>query len=120
MLLADPSYRLPAEVQGPTNTTIGVVATTATLTKAQANKLAQVSHDVLALAIRPCHSMHDGDTMFAMATGKAKGKADMVRLAGMVPWVVAQAIVRAVKSAEGLGGVPAWKELTTSTQKGAR
>ena len=52
------------------NTTIGVVATSARLTKAEATKLAGVAHDGLARAIRPAHSMFDGDTVFALATGE--------------------------------------------------
>lgn len=55
----------------PLNTTIGVVATSATLTKAQCTKMAMVAHDGLARAIRPAHSMFDGDTIFALATGAA-------------------------------------------------
>ena len=51
------------------NTTIGVVATNAPLTKEQANKVASVAHDGLAMAVRPAHTISDGDTMFALATG---------------------------------------------------
>ncbi len=54
----------------PLNTTIGVVATTASLTKAECNKLASVAHDGLARAIRPVHSMLDGDSIFGIATGR--------------------------------------------------
>ena len=54
----------------PLNTTIGLVATTAALSKAECNKLASVAHDGLARAIRPVHSMLDGDTIFAVATGR--------------------------------------------------
>lgn len=93
------------------NTAIGVVATNATLTKGQANKLAQISHDGLALAIRPCHTMHDGDTMFALATSKISGTADMIRLCAAVPRVVSLAVVRAIQTAESLAGIPSWKEI---------
>ena len=55
------------------NTTIGVVATNARLTKEQAHKLASISHNGLALAIRPVHTMVDGDTMFALSTGEKDG-----------------------------------------------
>jgi L-aminopeptidase/D-esterase-like protein len=55
-----------------TNTTIGVVATDATLTKAQADKVAQMAHDGMARAIRPAHTLFEGDTIFCMATGKQK------------------------------------------------
>ncbi len=54
------------------NTSIGIVATDAVLTKVQAQKVAQMAHDGLGRAIRPCHTMFDGDTLFAMATGKKK------------------------------------------------
>lgn len=114
---ADPAYT-HASTSTPaasmTNTTIGVVATSATLTKGQANKLAQVAHDGLAMAIRPCHTLHDGDVMFALATGHVSRPDDMHRLCGVVPHVVAQAVVRAVKTATGLAGVPSWKEVTDS------
>jgi L-aminopeptidase/D-esterase-like protein len=55
-----------------TNTTIGVVATDATLTKAQAHKVAEMAHDGMGRAIRPAHTLFEGDTIFCMATGKRK------------------------------------------------
>ena len=58
-----------ARDRAPFNTTLGVVATDAALTKAQAHKLAGVAHDGLARAVRPSHLMSDGDTFFALATG---------------------------------------------------
>jgi L-aminopeptidase/D-esterase-like protein len=63
---------LPAQSKGAPakNTSIGVVATDAALTKVQAKKIAEMAHDGLGRAIRPCHTMFDGDTLFAMATGK--------------------------------------------------
>jgi L-aminopeptidase/D-esterase-like protein len=61
----------------PLNTTIGVVATDASLTKAQCAKLAGVAHDGMARAIRPAHSMFDGDTVFALATGDGPGPAPL-------------------------------------------
>ncbi len=94
------------------NTTIGVVATNAGLTKSQANKLAAVSHDGLAMAVRPAHLMSDGDTMFALATGEYAGEASMNRLCAAAALCVSRAIVRAVKKATGLGGVKAVSELT--------
>lgn len=59
-----------AEIRRPLNTTIGVVATSARLSKAECTKLAAVAHDGLARAVRPAHSMNDGDTVFALATGR--------------------------------------------------
>ena len=94
-----------------TNTTIGVVATNATLNKEQANKLADVAHDGLALAVRPAHTMVDGDTIFAVATGGLDRPSDMNRLCAAAVVCVSRAIVSGVTKAEGLGGVPAVSEL---------
>ena len=99
----------------PTNTTIGVVATDASLDKEQVNKMAQLAHDGLARAIRPAHTMLDGDAMFALATGK-KGPGDVTVLGAVAAEVVATAIVRAVRQAEGLAGVPAARDME---QRGA-
>ena len=101
---------------GIANTTIGVVATDASLTREEANFLAQVSHDGLALAIRPCHTIRDGDTMFALATGQnvgqAAGRVDLTLLGAAAVEVTAQAVLRAISTASGLGGIPASSELT--------
>ena len=97
--------------RGGQNTTIGVVATNATLTKSQANKLADVSHDGLAMAVRPAHLMSDGDTMFALATGGHEAEANMNRLCAAAALCTSRAIVRAVRKATGLGGVKAVSEL---------
>jgi L-aminopeptidase/D-esterase-like protein len=79
---------------GRSHTVIGVVATNARLTKEGANKVAQMAHDGLARVIRPAHTMFDGDTLFALATGR---KAADVNLVGAyAAEVVAEAIVRAV------------------------
>ena len=94
-----------------TNTTIGVVATNARLTKEQANKLASVAHDGLALAVRPAHTMSDGDTIFALATGESDGPAEMHRLSGAAVLSVSRAIVRGVRAATGPGGIPGVSEL---------
>jgi L-aminopeptidase/D-esterase-like protein len=84
-----------------TNTTIGVVATDAILTKAQAHRLAQVAHDGLARAINPVHTLLDGDTLFAMGTGQAGRTASMLLLSTLAAEVTAQAVVRAVLAARG-------------------
>jgi L-aminopeptidase/D-esterase-like protein len=68
-LLAGAGFWPAPQGPRPLNTTIGVVATDASLTKAQCAKLAGVAHDGMARAIRPAHSMFDGDTIFALATG---------------------------------------------------
>ena len=93
------------------NTTIGVVATDARLNREEANLLARVSHDGLALAIRPCHTIRDGDTMFALATGQGAEPGDFTALGAGAVEVTAQAVLRAVTAATGLGGIPAVGEL---------
>ena len=95
-----------------TNTTIGVVATNVRLTKPQAGRLATVAHDGLALAVRPAHTMHDGDTIFALATGQSDQPADMNRLSAAAVTCVARAIVRGVRQATGMGGIPSIRELS--------
>ena len=94
-----------------TNTTIGVVATDAALTREEANFLAGVSHDGLALTIRPCHTIRDGDTMFALSTGRAPHAVELTRLGAAAVEVTARAVLRAVQTATGLGGIPAVSEL---------
>ena len=96
------------------NTTIGVVATNATLTKEEANKLAAIAHDGLALAVRPAHTMRDGDTIFAVATGNEAGKADMLRLGAAAVTCVSRAIVRGVRCATGLEEIPSIGELAST------
>ena len=101
----------PAPPTGPVNTTIGVVATDARLSREEANYLARVSHDGLAMTIRPCHTIRDGDTMFAMATGAAESGADLTALGAAAAEVTAQSVLAAVRRATGLGGIPAVSEL---------
>jgi len=94
------------------NTTIGVVATNARLTKTQATKLAQMAHDGLARAIYPAHTMGDGDTIFALATGGAQTpQYDVSRVGALGADVMAEAIVRAVRAASSLPGYPAARDL---------
>jgi L-aminopeptidase/D-esterase-like protein len=87
------------------NTVIGVVATNARLNKEQANKIAQMAHNGLARCIRPAHTMHDGDIIFAIATGKHK--ADVNIVGAFAAEVVALAILRAVRCAQAVAGLPA-------------
>jgi len=101
-------------ILGFANTTLAVVATNAYLTKEAANKVAQMAHDGLARTIRPVHTMLDGDTVFALATGKLsrKGKgADPSVVGAAAAEVLAEAVVRAVQAAEELAGVPAARDL---------
>lgn len=83
-------------------TTIAVVATNARLTKAQANKVAQMADDGLARAIRVVHGTGDGDTVFAMATGTATGNASVNAIGGAAADALSRAIIRAMKAAEGI------------------
>ncbi len=85
-------------------TVIGVVATNARLNKEEACKVAQMAQDGLARAIRPAHTMYDGDTLFTLATGAMT--ADLNLVGAYAAEVVARAIVRAVRCAKGRGGVP--------------
>jgi len=97
------------EFSGPRNTVVGVVATNARLSKEEANKVAQMAHNGLARAVRPAHTMFDGDTLFALATGSIE--ADVNTVGAYAAEVVAEAIVRAIKAAEGVAGLPAWRDL---------
>ncbi|HRL31394.1 MAG TPA: P1 family peptidase, partial [Ottowia sp.] len=91
----------PLSLLAGVNTTIGVVATDAPLAKAQCQRLAGAGHDGLARAIRPVHTMSDGDTLFALATGQAPAL-DFNVLCIMAAEAVARACVNAVRAAEGI------------------
>jgi L-aminopeptidase/D-esterase-like protein len=86
------------------NTVIGVVATNAKLTKPGAAKVAQMAHDGLARAVRPAHTMLDGDTIFALSTGNKA--ADVTTIGAFAAEVMTQAILRAVRMAASAGGLP--------------
>jgi L-aminopeptidase/D-esterase-like protein len=86
------------------NTVIGVVATNAKLTKAQATKVAQMAQDGIARTIRPAHMMLDGDVVFALSTGARK--ADVSSVGAFAAEVMAEAILRAVKMAKPVGELP--------------
>ena len=95
---------LPVPLQAGSATTLGVVATDAVLTKAQANKMAQMAHDGLARAINPVHTMTDGDTVFALATGASRKTAHLTLLGALGAEVMATAVLRAVRAATALSG----------------
>ncbi|MDF2680418.1 MAG: peptidase [Brevibacillus sp.] len=92
-----------------TNTTIAVVASNANLNKVQANKIAQMAHNGLAKTIHPVHTMSDGDTVFAVATGGVDASVNLV--GALCVEVLAEAVVNAILSAKGAGGVPAFQDL---------
>jgi len=92
----------PTRLVGGANTTIGVIATDASLTKAQASRLATAGHDGFARSINPAHTMLDGDTLFALGTGRAGRSLDMMVLCALAAEAVARAVVRAVQAAQPL------------------
>ena len=91
------------------NTTIGVVLTNARLTKAQASKTASTVHDAYARAIKPVHTLNDGDTVFAFASGEVEALPDAVSV--LACEAMQGAIVNAVRQAEGACGLPAARDL---------
>jgi L-aminopeptidase/D-esterase-like protein len=93
------------------NTTLVVVATNARLTKTQATKVAQMAHDGIARAIWPVHTPVDGDTAFALATGTLSQPADLLRVGALAADATSSAILRAVRNARGLPGLPAVSDL---------
>jgi L-aminopeptidase/D-esterase-like protein len=99
----------PRPVFRPTNTTIGLVATTAALDKTQAARLAQLAMDGYRQALSPPHLDTDGDALFALSVGTAR--ADVDALGRAAADLVARAIVRAVRTATATGGLPAARDL---------
>jgi L-aminopeptidase/D-esterase-like protein len=93
------------------NSTIGVVATNARLTKAQASYLAQLADDGYARAIWPIHTIVDGDTVFALATGSKAGEPDLIAIGALAADVMATAVVRAATQATRLPNLPAARDL---------
>jgi L-aminopeptidase/D-esterase-like protein len=96
---------------GRENTTIGVIATNARLTKAQALKVAEMAHDGMARAIVPSHTPSDGDTLFALATGQLAGEPNVGAIGALAAEAVTHAILRAVRTARGLPGYPAASDI---------
>ena len=93
------------------NTTIGVVATNARLTQAQATVMAQMAHDGFARAIAPSHTPNDGDAIFALATGLHTDAPSLTTIGALAADVMAEAIVRAAHAATGIPGYPAARDL---------
>ncbi len=105
---------LPERARAGMATTIGVVGTDAQLTKAQANKLASMAHDGLARAINPAHTMQDGDTLFAVATGASGKPGDLTVLGALAAHAVAQAVLNAVRAATALPGLPCANDMESA------
>ncbi len=95
----------PPEVGVGQSTTLAVVATDAELTKPEAAKVAQMAHDGLARTIDPVHTMLDGDTVFALATGAAGVRADVTAVGAAAATALAEAVLAAVRAATSLAGV---------------
>jgi L-aminopeptidase/D-esterase-like protein len=93
------------------NTTIGLVATNAKLTKAQAQRMALMADDGFARAIYPSHTVGDGDTVFSLATGRWDGEVNLTQIGALAADVMARAIVRAATEATGLPNLPAARDL---------
>jgi L-aminopeptidase/D-esterase-like protein len=91
------------------HTVIGVVATDAALSKEQANTVAQMAHDGIARAVRPAHTQLDGDTLFALSTGRKQVDVNIV--GALAAEIVSQAIVNAIRHARSAGGIPAQSDL---------
>jgi L-aminopeptidase/D-esterase-like protein len=90
------------------NTTLGVIATNAPLDRAGCRKLAELGHDALAIAIRPVHTMLDGDTVFALSTGSAAPRTGLglLALGAAATSVMVEAVERSVRLAQSRGGIP--------------
>ena len=93
------------------NTTIGVVATNAKLTKAEITKVAQMADDGYARAINPAHTLGDGDTIFALATGRFEGEVNASMIGALAAEAMADALLAAVREATSAGGVKAIRDL---------
>lgn len=108
---AEELYRINAVMENKFtgNTTLGVILTNAAFTKAQMTKIAGMTHNGYARAIRPVHTSADGDTIYALSTGDVISDMDMVGT--LAADVMAEAIARAVRSAESAYGRPAWRDL---------
>lgn len=92
-----------------TNTTIGVVAVNAKLTKAEAKKIAQLTHNALARTIYPVHTMLDGDTIFVLGTGDKRYSLDY--LGQLATEAMEQAILNGVRSAQSMGEMESYQSL---------
>lgn len=105
-----------SRARGGENTTLGVVATNARLTKAEARRMAQMAHDGFARAIAPAHTPGDGDTVFALATGTRAGEPDLLTIGALAADAMAEAIVRAARQSAGLPDWPAVRSLPAAAR----
>ncbi len=93
------------------NTTLGIVATNAALTQAEATAVARMAHDGLARAVVPAHTPSDGDAIFALATGRHDEPVGVGTVGALAAEAMAEAVVRAVRAADGIPGYPAARDL---------
>jgi L-aminopeptidase/D-esterase-like protein len=103
--------RAAARPRPGANTTIGIVATNARMTKTEASRMALMADDGYARAIVPSHTVADGDTLFSLATGTWEGDADLSLVGALAADVMAKALIQAVTQATGLPNIPAVRDL---------
>jgi L-aminopeptidase/D-esterase-like protein len=101
--------RIPGQFVVQNNTTLGVILTTARLNAYQARKLAQMGHNALARSITPVHTLFDGDTLFSLSLGEVEADLNLIGI--LAQEMIQEAIIRAMTQADGLGLIPAWKDL---------
>lgn len=99
------------QTPGGGNTTLGVIATNASLSKTQASALAQLAGDGLVRTVWPIHTIADGDTVFALATGTKPGPPNLLTLGALAADVMSTAVLRAATQATGLPTLPAVRDL---------
>jgi L-aminopeptidase/D-esterase-like protein len=112
-LLRDGSLLRAVAPRAGENTTIAVVATNARLTKTEVHRVALMADDGVARTITPSHTLGDGDTVFALATGRWSGDADVSIIGALAAEALSDAIVRAAAQAVSLGGVPSARDMGT-------
>ena len=100
------------------NTTLAVVVTSASLTKAQANKVAQMANTGLARCIEPAHTEYDGDITFALATGKVSADASLI--GAVAARVLETAVRRAIRAAWSVDGIPAYRDICKENERRQR
>ncbi|RIH90293.1 putative aminopeptidase [Calidithermus terrae] len=112
-ILSPPDYSGMFSPLQVSNTVIGVVATNARLTKAQAQKVAMMAHDGIARAVTPAHTMFDGDVIFALGTGELEVRtpAELSRLGAVAADVFARALIHGVLHARSVEGLPCYREV---------
>jgi L-aminopeptidase/D-esterase-like protein len=114
-LMRQMAGRVILSIAARQNTVIGVVATNARLSKEHTNKVAQMAQDGIARSIRPAHTMLDGDTIFALSTGRVR--ADVNIVGSFAAEVVSRAITNAVRKAQSAGGLPAMADLARTKKE---